>query len=111
MSERLMSQARLSERVDPSSQDQIASVATTVGVVVIGRNEGARLIACLESLNASGCPIVYVDSGSVDGSQEAAVRLGAKLVALDVSRPFSAARARNEGFAELVGPASSLSYV
>jgi GT2 family glycosyltransferase len=73
-----------------------------VGVVAIGRNEGERLIACLESVksNAAG-NIVYVDSGSTDGSITAASHMGAFVVRLDLTLPFTAARARNEGFAAL----------
>lgn len=73
----------------------------TVGVVVIGRNEGPRLIACLESLGERLATTVYVDSGSTDFSAEAAERLGATVVRLDMTIPFTAARARNSGFAEL----------
>jgi GT2 family glycosyltransferase len=72
------------------------------GMVVIGRNEGARLVRCLEACARVGGPVVYVDSGSADGSPEAARRLGAVVVALDMAIPFTAARARNEGFAALM---------
>lgn len=74
---------------------------TTLGCVVIGRNEGVRLRLCLESLPAVGCPIVYVDSGSTDGSQEVARARGCTVVELDPSRPFTAARGRNEGMNRL----------
>lgn len=74
----------------------------TVGVVVIGRNEGARLAACLDSVIAQSRRIVYVDSGSVDGSLEAARVRGIATVALDDSRPYTAARARNAGFDALL---------
>ena len=73
-----------------------------VGIVVIGRNEGDRLVACLASLQALGRPIVYVDSGSVDSSVQQARPLVTEVVELDPQRPFSAARARNEGFARLL---------
>lgn len=69
-----------------------------VAAVVIGRNEGARLMACLRSLRAGCERLVYVDSGSTDGSAEAARALGAEVLALDLSRPFTAARARNTGW-------------
>lgn len=75
--------------------------ATDIGVVIIGRNEGARLIECLESVVGRGHAVVYVDSGSEDGSPEAAARLGADVVALDMATPFTAARARNAGFEQL----------
>ena len=69
-----------------------------VGVVVIGRNEGERLRRCLESLQTESVPIVYVDSGSTDGSVELARRFQVEVVELDSVRPFAAGRARNEGF-------------
>jgi GT2 family glycosyltransferase len=72
-----------------------------VGVVAIGRNEGERLIRCLESLRSVTGNIVYVDSGSTDGSVPAAKKLGATITTLDKDRSFTAARARNEGFAAL----------
>jgi glycosyltransferase involved in cell wall biosynthesis len=39
-----------------------------VGVVVIGRNEGQRLVECLTSVRALTKNIIYVDSGSTDNS-------------------------------------------
>jgi len=73
-----------------------------VGLVAIGRNEGARLRRCLESAGGLGLTLVYVDSGSTDGSVELARSLGADVVALDLSTPFTAARARNAGLARLL---------
>ncbi|MEP1766203.1 MAG: glycosyltransferase [Sulfitobacter sp.] len=72
----------------------------TVAAIVIGRNEGARLIACLEALSGVE-PVIYVDSGSTDGSVKAAQTRGAQVVALDMSQPFTAARARNAGLEKL----------
>jgi GT2 family glycosyltransferase len=72
-----------------------------IGVVIIGRNEGARLIDCLRSVHLTAKHIVYVDSGSTDDSVETAERFGARVVALDASQRFTAARARNKGFAAL----------
>jgi GT2 family glycosyltransferase len=74
---------------------------STLGVVAIGRNEGERLHRCLNSVVGRGLTLVYVDSGSSDGSIELARSLGAEVVGLDLSRPFTAARARNEGFERL----------
>ena len=84
---------------------------TDVGVIAIGRNEGERLARCLASVTGRGMPVVYVDSASTDGSAEAARAAGADVVALDMSRPFSAARARNEGFERLMQVAPALHYV
>jgi len=70
----------------------------TTATVAIGRNEGERLERCLKALVAQGAsPVVYVDSGSTDGSVEMARELGADVVSLDLSQPFTAARARNAG--------------
>jgi len=82
-----------------------------VGVVVIGRNEGDRLRRCLESVAGRGSVLVYVDSGSEDGSPELARGLGAEVVELDLSRPFSAARARNEGLERLLEIAPEVRFV
>lgn len=72
-----------------------------VGAVAIARNEGERLKNCLRSL-AGACPrVVYVDSGSTDGSVEFARGMGVEVVELDLSKPFSMARARNAGLARL----------
>jgi len=80
-----------------------------IDAVVIGRNEGARLLACLDSLAGQVRRIIYVDSGSTDGSVAAAEERGAEVVALDMSQPFTAARARNAGLERLGdGPADGL---
>lgn len=73
----------------------------SVGVVVIGRNEGDRLRRCLASTQPQAAALVYVDSGSSDGSPELARSMGSQVVALDMNQPFTAARARNAGFARL----------
>lgn len=73
----------------------------TISAVVIGRNEGARLLACLKSLKPQVQRLIYVDSGSSDDSVAAARALGAEVVALDMSQPFTAARARNAGLDQL----------
>ncbi len=73
----------------------------TVDAVVIGRNEGARLLACLAALQGRVRRLVYVDSGSTDGSVAAATAAGAEVVAIDMAQPFTAARARNAGLSHL----------
>ena len=73
----------------------------TLGAVAIGRNEGERLKACLRSLVPLCDRVVYVDSGSSDDSVAFARSLGVVVVELDQDRPFTAARARNAGFAAL----------
>lgn len=82
-----------------------------VGVVVIGRNEGERLKRCIGSVQALAAQVVYVDSNSTDGSAEWARGQGVDVVALDLSRPFTAARARNEGLRRLAALAPGLAFV
>ena len=86
--------------------------ALVIGAVLIGRNEGARLLSCLASI-PQGVAVVYVDSGSTDGSVFAARAAGARVVSLDMTRPFTAARARNEGYAALIaaGPVDYVQFV
>ncbi|KRS11897.1 glycosyl transferase [Roseovarius atlanticus] len=74
---------------------------TPVDVVLIGRNEGQRLIDALASVDGQARQLVYVDSGSTDNSVAEAQKTGATVVSLDMSVPFTAARARNAGFAAL----------
>ena len=76
-------------------------VKADVTAIAIGRNEGDRLTRCLASLLPQVRHVVFVDSGSTDGSAERARAMGAEVVALDMSRPFTAARARNAGLAHL----------
>lgn len=82
-----------------------------IGVVAIGRNEGQRLRCCLQSIVPSGVPVVYVDSGSTDDSARVAHEFGALVVNLDLSIPFTAARARNAGFARLLEAFPNIEFV
>lgn len=83
----------------------------SVAAIAIGRNEGARLEACLASLQGRAAPIVYVDSGSTDGSVEMARAAGALVVDLDMRLPFTAARARNAGLEAVRAAAPGTEYV
>jgi glycosyltransferase involved in cell wall biosynthesis len=73
----------------------------TLSVVIIGRNEGERLERCILTAQAidgwAPLEILYVDSGSTDGSLEAAAKLGATVLPLPAGA-FTAARARNLGW-------------
>ena len=86
------------------------SPAPRIAAVAIGRNEGARLAACLDSL-AGLDRVVYVDSGSSDASPETAAARGAEVVRLDPAIPFTAARARNAGLARLAARGDRPDYV
>jgi glycosyltransferase involved in cell wall biosynthesis len=72
-----------------------------LSVVVIGRNEGARLERCLTSIHRMERPgeieVIYVDSASVDGSPALASSMGAKVISVQPSRP-TAALGRNAGW-------------
>jgi glycosyltransferase involved in cell wall biosynthesis len=99
----------------PDSVRQVAAAAQQpsgiVGVVVIGRNEGVRLQRCLHSMADSLGRLVYVDSGSSDGSVAMSRDLGVTAIELDMSTPFTAARARNEGFEALLQAQPQTDYV
>ena len=82
-----------------------------LGIVVIGRNEGPRLRACLGSLGDRADLVVYVDSGSTDDSLAIARASGAEVVELDMTRPFTAARARNVGFARVLEVRPTIEFV
>ena len=85
--------------------------SATIGVVVIGRNEGERLVRCFDSIRGEDRPIVYVDSGSTDDSCANARQRGIAVIDLDMSVPFSAARARNAGYRALLQQHPDLKYV
>lgn len=92
----------LSETLETVTQDTAGS--SRVGFIAIGRNEGERLRLALSAIQRlyPEHPAVYVDSGSTDGSVGFARSIGMTVVELDLSRPFTAARARNAGAERLV---------
>ena len=76
--------------------------ALGLSIVVIGRNEGSRLMRCFQSIqgiHTSGTKVetIYVDSGSTDGSPEVAESFGAKVIVLKTDRP-TAALGRDTGW-------------
>jgi GT2 family glycosyltransferase len=81
------------------------------GIVVIGRNEGARLARTLEAAIANGLPVLYVDSRSSDGSLDRARSLGVDVVELPPDEPLGAGRARNLGAATLVSKLPKIAYI
>jgi glycosyltransferase involved in cell wall biosynthesis len=90
------------------------AAVTDVGVVIIGRNEGERFRRCLRSVLGRARPIVYVDSGSSDGSiafAEGFAGDGVEVVRLDMSTPFTASRARNAGLDRLLELAPGVALV
>lgn len=89
----------------------MAPTQPNTAIVIIGRNEGARLIRCLESSRHAHAQVVYVDSASTDDSVPNAEALGAVVVRLDMSKPFSAARARNAGWLTAARMLPALEFV
>lgn len=73
-----------------------------MGAVIIGRNEAKRLPVCIASIQDKVDMTIYVDSGSTDGSVTLARDMGCTIVELDHADGFTAARARNAGFARLM---------
>lgn len=86
-------------------------MSSKIGVVVIGRNEGDRLICSLDAAIDPARLVVYVDSGSTDQSCDAARKRGVEVVELDMTVPFTAARARNAGFDRLRDRCPHVEYV
>ncbi len=72
---------------------------TLLSVVIIGRNEGERLERCILTAQAiegwTPTEVLYVDSGSTDGSLELASQLGARVL------PLPAGTSSNKGFFSL----------
>ncbi|MFZ9692761.1 MAG: glycosyltransferase [Phycisphaerales bacterium] len=99
--------------IEPVGSGEALPRGDRLGAVVIGRNEGDRLPRCLRSIleEVPASRIVYVDSGSTDRSVECARALGVEVHELDPIRPFSAARARNEGFERLLAAADEIELV
>lgn len=83
----------------------------SLGFVVIGRNEGSRLVDCLNSISQYAPAIVYVDSASTDLSVQEALARQAHVVELEMTTKFTAARARNAGFQKLLTLYPELKYV
>lgn len=78
------------------------SLNIDVSVIVIGRNEGARLERCLHSVGQADWgntqhELIYVDSRSTDASVAGAQAIGATVMILDDASPC-AAKARNLGW-------------
>jgi glycosyltransferase involved in cell wall biosynthesis len=79
----------------------------SLSVVVIGRNEGERLVRCLGSVRDmrgidGDIELVYADSGSKDGSPARAAAVGATVVAVESPHP-TAASGRNAGWRATAG--------
>ncbi len=79
-----------------------------LSIVVIGRNEGARLARCLESITSvrgiSGeMQTIYVDSASTDESPAIARVFGAEVIVLSAENS-TAARGRNAGWRSARAP-------
>ena len=84
---------------------------SSFGIVIIGRNEGQRLVRCLAALPRDKATCVYVDSGSSDGSPAAARAAGIDVIELDRSKPFTAARGRNAGMNLLTAKLPQLQFI
>ena len=90
------------QKVSESVRDSCGNAFTpTLSIVVIGRNEGARLAKCLDSIaqvrSVAVKEIIYVDSASTDGSPELASYYGAVVIVVRPERP-TAAIGRNAGW-------------
>lgn len=79
-----------------------------LSVVIIGRNEGQRLVKCIESVKSLAgrdypTEVIYVDSDSQDDSPARAAQLGAIVITVRPERPC-AAIGRNAGWRAAKAP-------
>ena len=89
----------------------MSPLPSLLAVVVIGRNEGERLARCLASVVSTATRVVYVDSGSTDASVVLARSMNVEVIELDMSVPFTAARARNAGWRRVPEIAPEAAFV
>lgn len=82
-----------------------------LAAIIIGRNEGERLKRCFTSFQGKVGKLIYVDSGSHDASVAVARAAGAMVVELSDDAPFTAARAREAGFAAFIKAGYSSQFV
>jgi GT2 family glycosyltransferase len=77
----------------------------TLSIVIIGRNEGDRLVSCLQSVDSirAEAELIYVDSASTDGSSQVAGTFEAQVIVLHGGIQ-TAARARNAGWQRALAP-------
>jgi cellulose synthase/poly-beta-1,6-N-acetylglucosamine synthase-like glycosyltransferase len=79
-----------------------------LSIVIIGRNEGERLVNCIRSVQAADYPqekieTIYVDSASSDDSVKQAQALGVQVIEVQPERP-AAAMGRNAGWQRATAP-------
>jgi len=82
-----------------------------IGIVIIGRNEAARLDATFKPVISTSYSIIYVDSASTDTSLQIAKNYNLATLYLSDDACLCAARSRNAGFKELHKMVSTLEYV
>lgn len=80
-------------------------------LVIIGRNEAKNLARSLPAMQGRCSKIIYVDSGSTDGSQVLARKHHADVIELDQDQPFTAARARNAGLQAVLASGTPFQYI
>jgi glycosyltransferase involved in cell wall biosynthesis len=84
------------------------SCAPGLSIVIIGRNEGERLVGCLNSVRRirgveGSIDVIYVDSASTDSSPQIARSFGAQVIILQDGKR-TAARGRNAGWPKALSP-------
>jgi GT2 family glycosyltransferase len=85
-------------------------LSRSLGVVVIGRDEGERLKAGIKAIPPA-LPLVYVDSASKDGSPDFTQGAGIATIILEQPPQLTAARARNAGLDHLARLHLDLQFV
>lgn len=82
-----------------------------VGIVIIGRNEGAKLEEVFGAVKHANCPIIYVDSDSSDNSLQIAKSQGIETLSLQGVPNLNASKARNAGYRKLIEKHPSLQFI
>ncbi len=86
---------------NPARPNALPPGGERVAGVVIGKNEGERLLRGLAIATRSFALTVYADSNSTDGSREAAAARGATVLHF-TEAPFTPSRGRQEGLEAVV---------
>jgi hypothetical protein len=80
------------EKIGPLQIDPEADRQITVSLCMIVKNEAKHLARCLESAKTVVDEIIVVDTGSTDHTPDIAKAYGAKVLSIEWTRDFAAAR-------------------
>lgn len=91
-SERRFGNHSITDLLTTAQNYSIDSALPAISVCIIGRNEQANLVRCLQSINEIASEVIYVDTGSSDNSPELAYQYGAKVFKINWDDDFAKVR-------------------